>query len=421
MKRLAAILLLVSCFFSCREEEPALLFDIEGLWVENYDEYGYTALREGVPSYMFNNDNSWELYEYNDVSLYHSTTYHYDVQGNVITLIYGDDETDVHQYNIVSLNDTEMEWQRVGTVFSENGLSKDYKHFTRTGTLPENSIYQEDLGRIPRDELDLPVVEGKFDGYVYDYGYCNEPNFWHQFKSFQERVDMFQIPDENLMKLTTEGLSHTCMYYPLRMDVHAMHGIQFVNIVMSEWKYNGLRELALRKHAPEALLKLYENMKLSDPADIGVGLYYDNDIDGVWNMFDRNYLEMLLASAYFTPKMTDGQLDRLGEAIYDTTLEILNRGIHSYLVGFAYPYCVLGRIILVKKERGLIELTNEEVELLTAFMSLDGYPSTQDPEFDERVLRASYRLFNQHFPGKILIDVDRLWNGEYQGEITVGL
>ena len=61
MKRLAAILLLVSCFFSCREEEPALLFDIEGLWVENYDEYGYTALREGVPSYMFNNDNSWEF------------------------------------------------------------------------------------------------------------------------------------------------------------------------------------------------------------------------------------------------------------------------------------------------------------------------------------------------------------------------
>ena len=405
------------CFFSCGKEQD-LHTSIQGIWVENYDEYGYTAKIEGIPSYIFNNDNSWELYNYNDVSLYHSITNHYDVQDNVITLIYGDGEEDVHQYNIVSINDTEMEWQRVGTVFSEDGLSKDYKHFTRARTLPEYSIYQEDLNQIPREELDVPVAEGKFDGYVYDYGYCNAPDFWHQFDTFQQRVDMFQIPDEAMMKLTTEGLSRTCMYYPLKIHVASYKGIYFVNTVINNWKYNGLRELALRKHAPEALLKLYENMKLANPADLDVGLNYDDDIDGLWRFTDRNYLETLLASAYFTPKMSVSQLDRLAEAVYDTTLETLNRGMHSYFVGFAYAYCVLGRILLVKNDLGLIELTNEEVELLTAFMALDAYPQTQDIEFDERALRTSYRLLNLHFPGKILIDVDKLWNGEYSGEIT---
>lgn len=414
------------CFFSCGKEhdlhtsikEHDLHTSIQGIWVENYDEYGYTAKIEGIPSYIFNSDNSWEFYNYNDVSLYHSITNHYDVQDNVITLIYGDGEVDVHQYNIVSINDTEMEWQRVGTVFSEDGLSKDYKHFTRARTLPEYSIYQEDLNQIPREELDVPVAEGKFDGYVYDYGYCNAPDFWRQFDTFQQRVDMLQIPDEAMMKLTTEGLSRTCMYYPLKIHVASYKGIYFVNTVINNWKYNGLRELALRKHAPEALLKLYENMKLANPADLNVGLNYDDDIDGLWGFTDRNYLETLLASAYFTPKMSVSQLDRLAEAVYDTTLEILNRGMHSYFVGFAYAYCVLGRILLVKNDLGLIELTNEEVELLTAFMALDAFPRTQDIEFDERVLRTSYRLLNLHFPGKILIDVDKLWNGEYSGEIT---
>ena len=417
MKRLVAILFMASCIFSCGKEQSHHS-SIEGIWVESYDEYGYAAKREGIPSYIFNSDNSWEFYNYNEVSLYHSITYHYNVQDNVITLIYGDGEEDVHQYRIVSINAEEMEWQRVGTVFSEDGLAVDYKHFKRASSLPEYSVYQEDLNRIPRDELDVPVTEGKFEGYVYDYGYCNAPDFWYQFETYQQRVDMFQIPDDAMMKLTTEGLSHTCMYYPLSMDIYAFYGLEFINTCMNTWKYNGLRELSLRKHAPEALLKLYENMELSNPGDIGVGLYYDNDIDGLWNMFDRNYLEMLLASAYFTPKMSVSQLDRLAEAVYDTTLEILNRGMHSYLVGFAYPYCVLGRIILVKKERGLIELTNEEVEMLTAFMSMDGLPQTIDPAYDEKVLRTSYRLFNLHFPGKILIDVDRLWGGDYRGEIT---
>jgi hypothetical protein len=91
-----------------------------------------------------------------------------------------------------------------------------------------------------RKELDVDVVDGKFTGYVYNYGFCEEPNYWCCFENYQQRIDTFQIPEENLAKLTTEVLSHTCMYYPLRWDFIAWYG-------------------------PGALLKLYENFRPDVP------------------------------------------------------------------------------------------------------------------------------------------------------------
>ena len=91
-----------------------------------------------------------------------------------------------------------------------------------------------------RKELDVDVVVGKFTGYVYNYGFCEEPNYWSRFENYQQRIDTFQIPEENLAKLTTEGLSHTCLYYPLRWDFIAWDG-------------------------PGALLKLYENFRPDVP------------------------------------------------------------------------------------------------------------------------------------------------------------
>lgn len=61
-----------------------------------------------------------------------------------------------------------MEWQRIGTEFSIDGLASDYKYFRRTEK-PITSPDHDDIF-IPRYELDVPVVEGEFTGYVYDSG-----------------------------------------------------------------------------------------------------------------------------------------------------------------------------------------------------------------------------------------------------------
>lgn len=410
MKRFLIILSVALCILSCDKEpqkadgDLGYIPELIGYWVEDYAQYGYSAKWEGVPQYTFHEDGTWEYYNYDEIWMFHADKYRYELEGNVITLIY--DESESYSYKIVTINDTEMEWQRVGTEFSIDGLAIDYKYFYKTDkptSTPEQD--NDNPPQIPRDELDVPVVEGEFTGYVYDYGYCNEPNFWYQFEEYQQRIDMFQIPDEDMQKLTTEGLSHTCMYYPLRKDMSAFNcALVHINLHVTEY-YNGLKELAIRKHGPEALLKLYERMKLADPANKEEeGPMYDNDINEPWTFMDRNYLEMLLASAHFTPKMTTGQLDRLSKAIEDKTEEIMQRNLNSYQYGFAYPYCVLCRILLIKNERGQIYLTYDEVEKISHYILTNGSPRSP-ADYAEEVLRVTFGLLEEHFPEMDLFDL----------------
>ena len=415
MKRFLTILSVAFCVLSCDKEpqngggnsgdisgENHNL--ISGYWVEDYSKFGYSAKWEGIPQYTFRENGSWECYSYDEIWMYHTNTYKYILDGNVITLIYDESESGSQSFEIVTINDKEMEWQRVGTEFSVDGLASDYRYFYRTDKQTSVPGWNDNSSvQIPRDELDVPVVEGEFTGYVYKYGYCNEQNFWHQFEEYQQRIDMFQIPDEDLAKLTTEGLSHTCMYYPLRKDMLAYEcALQYINLHVTEW-YNGLKELAARTHAPEALLKLYENMKLADPANVEEeGPMYDNDINEPWTFLDRNYLEMLLASVHFTPKMTIEQLDRLSKAIEDKTEEVMRRNLNSYQYGFAYPYCALCRILLVKNERELIDLTADEVKKLSHFMLCNGFP--RDVSTVE-VIKTTFALLEEYFPEMTLVNL----------------
>lgn len=406
MKRFLTILSVAFCVLSCDKEPqiPEEMQTLIGYWVEDYAKYGYSAKWEGVPQYSFYDDGTWDYYNHDEIWTFHTDTYKYTLEGNIITLIYDDPELESYSYEIITLNDKEMEWQRVGTVFSIDELANDYKYFYRTEKQTSIPGWNDDNSvQIPRDELDVPVVEGEFTGYVYKYGYCNEPNFWYQFEEYQERIDMFQIPDEDMQKLTTEGLSHTCMYYPLRKDMLAYGcALMHINLHVTEY-YNGLKELAIRTHGPEALLKLYERMKLADPANKEEeGPMYDNDINEPWTFMDRNYLEMLLASAHFTPKMTIEQLDRLAKAIEGKTEEIMRRNLNSYQYGFAYPYCTLCRILLVKNERGLIDLTADEVKKVSHFMLCNGSP--RDASAVE-VIKTTFALLEEYFPEMTLVDL----------------
>lgn len=264
--------------------------------------------------------------------------------------------------------------------------------------LPDEKNEYKDPERKPVSDLDQPMVEGEFTGYVYKYGFCNEPYFWHQFENYQQRIDMFQIPEEAMEKLTTEGLAQTCMYYPLRRDMAAYPYLStFINFHMEV--YNGLKELERRAYGPAALLKLYENLV---PADLEIeeeadGLMYDRDINVPWNFMDRNYLEALLSSEFFTPDMLLTELERLVEAVRSKVDDINERQLHSYEPGYGMPYSVLSRILITKSERGLIELTDYEKELLTVYMDCWGTPHFEAQKTYE-IVTETLRMISENFP-----------------------
>lgn len=244
------------------------------------------------------------------------------------------------------------------------------------------------------ESLDRDVVDGKFTGYVYNYGFCEEPNYWDRFENYQQRIDTFQIPDEAMSKLTTEGLSHTCMYYPLRWDYIVWDTPQtspYDGILYVIENYNGLTELAKRKYGAEALLKLYENLK-PDVMEAKTMLF-KGEIGNVNSFMDRNYLELLLSTEYFTPKMSVEQLDRLSRSIVSLTGYYYEHpDSHSYFPAFAYPFCALCRVLLVKNNINLINLTDIEKSMLAFFVRWAGRVSSDD-------VAAIYIILKDNFTG----------------------
>lgn len=245
---------------------------------------------------------------------------------------------------------------------------------------------------VESSKLDVNVVDGEFTGYVYNYGFCEDPNYWNRFENYQQRIDTFQIPDEAMSKLTTEGLSHTCMYYPLRWDYIVWDTPQtspYDGILSVVENYNGLTELTKRKYGAEALLKLYENLR-PDVTESKTMLF-KGDISNVNSFMDRNYLELLLSTEYFTPRMSLEQLDRLSGSIVSLTGYYYEHpDIHSYFPAFAYPFCALCRVLLVKSNKNLITLTDIEKSMLAFFIRWSGRVSSDDAAVIYVILKDNF-------------------------------
>ena len=132
MKRIYAILIAMVSLCGCLNEKdyaenaivPSL---IVGTWYESYDIYPDFETDSGS-TYTFNEDGTC-LIEVYDVEAGHSSyTYNYTISDGVITTTtpYGSTS-----YKIVRLDKSIMEWQKVGTEFSEGTLITDYKRFKR--------------------------------------------------------------------------------------------------------------------------------------------------------------------------------------------------------------------------------------------------------------------------------------------------
>ena len=132
MKRIFAILITVVSLCGCLNEKDYAEYAIDpswivGSWYESYEIYPDLAWDCGA-TYTFNEDESYLLEVY-DVEAGHSSyTYNYTISDGVITTTTPSGST---SYKIVRLDKSIMEWQKVGTEFSEGTLITDYKRFKR--------------------------------------------------------------------------------------------------------------------------------------------------------------------------------------------------------------------------------------------------------------------------------------------------
>ena len=99
-----------------------------GKWAETYENYPDFNMDSSVyHSFQENGAYNIDVYDSEGGVLKNEQQYTYS-EGVITVKSYSGDA----KYTIVKLLDNEMEWQKIGTDFSEGTIGTDYKHFVRT-------------------------------------------------------------------------------------------------------------------------------------------------------------------------------------------------------------------------------------------------------------------------------------------------
>ena len=134
---------------------------------------------------------------------------------------------------------------------------------------------------------------------TYDYPIKPGTSEWRELKTYQDKLEVCQIPKDILEKLNTSELLQTCLNYPFINDMLAYDNINegCDRVIKS---FNGLSELLKRKNAYNAIIRLYEDYKIEN---------YDSN----WTSAEKGrytfkfiYLELILSQ-----KIKDEHLDLL--------------------------------------------------------------------------------------------------------------
>ena len=140
MKKISLIIIAILALTGCTKNE-VYEANILSTWGECYDASKYAF--DGVLRYTFDGGNTYTLYTSNpDGSSQNTITGNYVLasKGNYVQKFTGDVTITISQeesddsnatYVIVKLTSDEMEWQRVGTTYSEGTWGSDYRHFVR--------------------------------------------------------------------------------------------------------------------------------------------------------------------------------------------------------------------------------------------------------------------------------------------------
>ena len=138
-------------------------------------------------------------------------------------------------------------------------------------------------------EIVVPYVPYAEDTSPYNYVISPETEEWGNYEH-AEKVEMLNIEEDVLNKLSTKELLEVVIEYPLFSDMffYGNHQKGF-EIVSSH--FNGLEELLRREDAGKYILNKYEAMLISDMTD----------------QIERAKLEMLLAQSSIQSQFTQNE------------------------------------------------------------------------------------------------------------------
>lgn len=158
----------------------------------------------------------------------------------------------------------------------------------------------------------------------------------------EEKHQICQIPNEILIKMTTDQLIKAYLDYPFIAIIAAYSNWQdgFDRVHRD---FNGLREILKRKDASQKIIQYYKNMNPEE---------YNKE----WPLFEKGkfavnfaYIELLLAQEIILKQMTPSEIkDYLMEGIIKYDLKKKNMDIHG-LIGLEFVAFPIARLLHLSK------------------------------------------------------------------------
>lgn len=146
----------------------------------------------------------------------------------------------------------------------------------------------------------MPVISFAQEEVTWNFPVKHGTKEWDNLKTYQEKLNAYNIPQDILKTITTKELVKTCLNYPEFRLVFTRNDLQSGYDYIST-KFNGFKELESRSDAGKSLLELYSEY---DPAgfdpnssDLEIGRY----------IVRFTYIELLIAQYDILKNLTDIQ------------------------------------------------------------------------------------------------------------------
>jgi len=200
---------------------------------------------------------------------------------------------------------------------------------------------------------------------------------WGKLKTYEEKINAYNIPDSLLKNISTKDLVETCLNYPDIILLMSRDNIQQGYDILKPI-FNGFSELEKREDAGTELIKLYQNI---DPAEI-VNLKTPDD-RGIFS-FNLTFLELLLAQKTILQDLSEkGRINllSLSTSMYKKKISIIK---YYAIFGLTTPCLISGRLLEIQNSELLNQLilNNPNIQ-----MFLDRFFITKEDDLD-KIIKA---------------------------------
>ena len=227
-------------------------------------------------------------------------------------------------------------------------------------------------------------LAGQVSSTTWDYPVKPGSEKWKSLKSHMEMVEICQIPEDVILKLTAKDLAIICLDYPLFGTMTAFNNMQ-QGFEQVSTEFNGFKELYKNKDSGKELLLLYHEI---NPEEVKLE---STNLDKGRFKFRIFYLEFMLAQNSLFINLSQSELKELLIDSYQKAKQKQNAKYSIFQIQASY--LVMARLLDFVKYEKFLEKYKDSPERYSSFVKAVFLP---DREILNEIDALAIDFINSH-------------------------